>query len=47
MELTDPVLSDFVDRLYVKPCQFSKKEREIRSEEVEGEVIIKRYAIII
>ena len=31
MELTDPALSDFVDRLYVKVCQFSKKEREKRS----------------
>ena len=31
MELTDPVLTDFVDWLYVKLCQFSKKEREKRS----------------
>ena len=31
MELTDPALSDFVDRLYAKLCQFSKEEREKRS----------------
>ena len=34
--LTDPVLSDFIDWLNVKLCQFSKKEREKRSQRSRG-----------
>ena len=36
IELTDPVVSDFVDWLNVKLCQFSKKEREKRSQRSRG-----------